>query len=749
MGIGGAVGVGGGGGVGKSLLAIHYARTHYADRSLYVSLDSGSARSRIVGLSLALGLSFSADHTDSQISRLLRDALARFDGLLILDNAEDATEVRMLLPSPPGKCKVVITARDQTLLRSVTGVDPVVLDLFSPEQTRECFVGRLREDRVAKEADDVAKLADMLGYLPVAVDVAAATIADERLPVSTWIEAYPDERKQLDALAQDPADDTQMSAEEVRRRKIVRAVLRLSLRGLTEQGRGLLHALSCFDSATGGPASLVLAVAQTGSEGEAGARFELNRLHQRSILQKSTPGEVGGQRYTVHRLLREVARQEAGDVLKSYENSFFDVFASFPEFLSWRVSDNQTTLAIMMFHREAGNLDRVARVMAGEAVGTNPRVEGFERKRSEFAVHVAQFAALTWPLDLRANLINAAVDDARDGGWRWLEAYGLIALGVLEMGKSRLAEARNAYEAALPLFREIDDGLAEANTLRRLGDLEILEGRLEEARSRYAEALPLFRAVESRLGEANALMVLGDLEERQDRFAEARGRNEEALALFREIEDRLGEANTLMVLGNFEMRQGRLAEARSGAEEALALFLELKDRLGEANTRQVLAIVDSMEKNVERAEQGFGECLQLREQMEDRLGIRADLGYLGVHHMRHGQPHRAALAFHASLEVLPRDGDPVGYAISLRGNLDAFAELGDVMGVLACLRLLADIGERPEEQYVNLLESVKAQLPENNFTALQTALTDDADSVRRSAVQRLRETVIDDAGEPQ
>ena len=709
MGIGGAVGVGGGGGVGKSLLAIHYARTHYADRSLYVSLDSGSARSRIVGLSLALGLSFSADHTDSQISRLLRDALARFDGLLILDNAEDATEVRMLLPSPPGKCKVVITARGQTLLRSVTGVDPVVLDLFSPEQTRECFVGRLREDRVAKEADDVAKLADMLGYLPVAVDVAAATIADERLPVSTWIEAYPDERKQLDALAQDPADGTQMSAEEVRRRKIVRAVLRLSLRGLTEQGRGLLHALSCFDPATGGPASLVLAVAQTGSEGEAGARLELNRLHQRSILQKSTPGEVGGQRYTVHRLLTRNFAQQAGDVLKSYENSFFDVFASFPEFLSWRVSDNQTTLAIMMFHREAGNLDRVARVMAGEAVGTNPRVEGFERKRSEFAVHVAQFAALTWPLDLRANLINAAVDDARDGGWRWLEAYGLIALGVLEMGKSRLAEARNAYEAALPLFREIDDGLAEANTLRRLGDLEILEGRLEEARSRYAEALPLFRAVESRLGEANTLMVLGDLEERQDRFAEARGRNEEALALFREIEDRLGEANT----------------------------------------RQVLAIVDSMEKNVERAEQGFGECLQLREQMEDRLGIRADLGYLGVHHMRHGQPHRAALAFHASLEVLPRDGDPVGYAISLRGNLDAFAELGDVMGVLACLRLLADIGERPEEQYVNLLESVKAQLPENDFTALQTALTDDADSVRRSAVQRLRETVIDDAGEPQ
>ena len=40
-------------------------------------------------------------------------------------------------------------------------------------------------------------------------------------------------------------------------------------------------------------------------------------------------------------------------------------------------------------------------------------------------------------------------------------------------------------------------------------------------------------------------------------------------------------------------------------------------------------------------------------------------------------------------------------------------------------------------------------MPENDFTALQTALTDDADSVRRSAVQRLRETVIDDAGEPQ
>ena len=42
-------------------------------------------------LGLALGLQLDPDHTDVQVSRLLREALARYEGLLIIDNADVPT----------------------------------------------------------------------------------------------------------------------------------------------------------------------------------------------------------------------------------------------------------------------------------------------------------------------------------------------------------------------------------------------------------------------------------------------------------------------------------------------------------------------------------------------------------------------------------------------------------------------------------------------------------------------------------
>lgn len=143
------------------------------------------------------------------------------------------------------------------------------------------------------------------------------------MSVSEWAGYYPDERAQLEALAQDPTGEADVTPEEARRRKIVHAVLRLSLRGLPDQARRLLFALSCFDPATGGPESLAVAVAGIEAEHQIAAPRELNRLHQRSVLSAPTEGRLEP-RYTMHRLMREVVRLEAGDQLGDYEARFFD-----------------------------------------------------------------------------------------------------------------------------------------------------------------------------------------------------------------------------------------------------------------------------------------------------------------------------------------------------------------------------------------------------------------------------------------
>ena len=590
IGIGGAVGVGGQGGVGESLLAVRYAAQEFdGDRVLYTSLDSGSARSRTVDLGLALGLAFVPEQSDIDVGRMLRDALSRFDGLLILDNADTEADVRALLPPAGSACKVVVTSRDRSLLRSVTGAEPVMLDVFDVGQARQCFAERVGAERLQQELDSVDSLCDLLGYLPLAVDVAAATIAAEAdSEVSDWADAYSTESALLDQLPGRAGEDEDLGPDAVRERKIVRAVLRLSLRDLGDQARSLLSALSCFDAAAGGSEALIQAVAGVGPEGSAEVRVELNRLHQRSVLQAPTPNVLGDQRYTVHRLMREVARREAAGELERYEATFFGVFAAFPELLSRLVSDDRSNAAIMAFHEEAANLEAVAGAIVGGTPPAALEAQDPARRRAEFAANVDQFASFRWPSPFRRRLLKAGLDDARSGGWGWLEAHTLQAIGDVEMREDRLGEARARYEEAWLLYRQTEARLGEANTLKALGDLEMRESRLSDARGRYGQALPLFRRIENRLGEAATLRALGDLEMRESRLSRARGRYEQALPLFRQIEGRLGEANTLRAIGDLEMRESRLSGARGRYEQALPLFRQIEDRLGEAATLRAL-----------------------------------------------------------------------------------------------------------------------------------------------------------------
>ena len=72
--------------------------------------------------------------------------------------------------------------------------------------------------------------------------------------------------------------------------------------------------------------------------------------------------------------------------------------------------------------------------------------------------------------------------------------------------------ARQDYENAIELFKQVQDRLGEANALRGLGELERMLGRHEQARKAYGDAIELFKQVQNRLGEANARLGLAYLE---------------------------------------------------------------------------------------------------------------------------------------------------------------------------------------------------------------------------------------------
>ena len=143
--------------------------------------------------------------------------------------------------------------------------------------------------------------------------------------------------------------------------------------------------------------------------------------------------------------------------------------------------------------------------------------------------------------------------------------------------------ARQNYESAIELFKQVQSRLGEANALVGLGDLGRLLGRHEPARKAYGEAIELYKQEQDRLGEANALRGLGDLERLLGRHEPARKAYGEAIELHKQEQDRLGEANALRGLGYLEANKSHELAKRYFSDAAyLYMAMGLDDLKEEA-----------------------------------------------------------------------------------------------------------------------------------------------------------------------
>jgi tetratricopeptide (TPR) repeat protein len=138
--------------------------------------------------------------------------------------------------------------------------------------------------------------------------------------------------------------------------------------------------------------------------------------------------------------------------------------------------------------------------------------------------------------DARRDLL-AAADLLRQQGTRLELAQVLRELGELERRIPRLHDAeaaRQHYEESVAVFRELDEPLRLAHTLRHLGDVHQDAGRAALAEPCYREALALYRGHEhtAPLDLANAIRSLAVLAGGAGRELEARRLWQEAHGLY-------------------------------------------------------------------------------------------------------------------------------------------------------------------------------------------------------------------------
>ncbi len=189
-------------GVGKTVLAARLAyrlRSTLPDGVLWVRLDRTNPMSALQLFAGAYGRHVTVFEDLESRSAAVRELLAHKQALVVLDHAQTDREIESLLP-PSGNCAVLITTRCRNLA-AAHGAVRCRVEPFSREEANLLFTGVLGNDFIAREHTALTKIARLLGYLPLALDVAACRLANEpNWSAADFLVRLHDEHQRLNEL---------------------------------------------------------------------------------------------------------------------------------------------------------------------------------------------------------------------------------------------------------------------------------------------------------------------------------------------------------------------------------------------------------------------------------------------------------------------------------------------------------------------------------------------------------------------
>ena len=652
-------------GVGKTATAVRWAHRvvrRFPDGQLYVNLrgydprEPVDAADALAGFLRALGVP-SAEiplDTDERAAKY-RSLLAGRRVLVLLDNARQSEQVRLLLPGSP-ESVAVITSRDSlTGLVARDGARRLNLDLL-PMDDAVSLLKTLIGARVDDDLEAAITLAALCARLPLALRVAAEiAIARPTVPLADLAGELAHRQRRLDSL--DADGDV---------RTAIRAVFSWSYRQLDgRDGRMFrlagLHPGADFDVYAG--------AAVTGTTVR-DASLALSRLARAHLVFKTRSG-----RYGMH------------DLLSSYARELADTSDNDDE-----ISDALARLFGHYLNTAVAVVDSLFPAEAHEAPVPGPTTE---------RLPVADSAAARAWLDAeRANLVAMARSAADQGCSRYVTGLATTVFRYLEVG-GYYAEAEAIFGHARRAASQAGDDGAEAGALTSLGLVDLRRGNGRQAAEHLQRALALFRQKGDRAGESRVLHNLGLVDLQQGRYEHASVRLREALAHYREVGDPARQARTIYNLGLIHQRQGRYEQATEHLQEAQALHRDAGNLAGVARALCSLGAVDVRQGRHEQAAEHLQQALELSREIGDRAGEAYVLADLALAEQVQGRHEQAAVRFEEALALFRGAGDMPGETATLNGLGEVLVATGRPgqarLHLTTALALAGKIGEKYEQ----------------------------------------------------
>ena len=657
------------GGVGKTRLALHVARSindQYPDGVVWVELAPlGDPALVLSTIARALGLekSLAGDVNDA-----LRSWLHGRRILLVLDNFEHvldaATDIAELLLACPD-LHIVATSRAPLNIRGEQEyiVPPLELPLAGVVRDREdvaaissvqLFVWQARQIHPAFELTEenaaiVATICRRLDGLPLALELVAA-----RVRVLSPAELLARLDHLLPLLVGGSRD---LPA----RQQTMRAAITWSYELLSPVEQALFRRLSVF--AGGWTLEAAETAAAWGVIAVENVIDLLSRLVEQSLVVAEVSPE-GGSRYRMLEPIRQFAAhrvEEAGEKMVLLDHHF-----------AWCLSLAQRAERELVGPAQQEWLDRLEQEHDNlrVALAWSQRDDQPGTPQLQLATALWRFWATRGHLSEGRRWLEGALS-TRDDVPAALRAHGLNNAGNLASDQGDFAQAAELIGASLDLRQELGDVDGTARSLNDLGNIRLNQGEYQRATQLYEEALSRFRELKTEWGTAIALQNIGIVSGFRGDYGRAVSALEEALVLWGRLGDTVGRARSLDALGAVARMQGDLTRAGMLHEESLVLRRALGDTRGLAVTLKNFGEVVRHRGDLTEASRLIEESLRLRRIIGDKLGIARSLSALADVARDQGDADRA--------EALYRE------AIAMRRQLETREGLADCLLGLAAI----------------------------------------------------------------
>ena len=547
------------GGVGKTELAIQYARQHLQDtyKGGVCFISGGSfifeviqfARPRFfpkmdfTGFSEAEQLTYCWQHW------------AEGEVLLIVDDVIGYKQrVKPYLPGNP-RFKVLLTTREQ-----IPNVTCLNLEVLHPNDALKLLESIVGSERVQAEPETAQQLCEWLGYLPLGLELVGKYLAeDEDISLAEM-----QKRLQRKRLKHSSLRDAETA---VTAKLGVAAAFELSWERLQQQPE--TQQLGCLLSLFY-PDAILWELVETVYQGWQGDEIDLEDIEdsRRQLVKLSLLKRTEQKTYRLHRLLREFFRdkleeQEPATAMKqAFVTTMVEIAAEIP--------DNITTQQVKQVEPAIKHIEEVADSWT-KLVSDEDLIWPFVGLGWFYQGQTLYSQAEPW---LKKGLEMAKT---RFGDEHNAVAASLNNLALLYKSQGRYSEAEPLYRQALEMKQRLFEGDHPyvAHSLNNLG-------RLYESQRRYSEAEPLYRQaleMKQRLFSsdhpyvAHSLNNLASLYQSQRRYSQAEPLYRQALEMFQRLfeGDHPYVAHSLNNLANLYESQGRYTEAEPLYQQALEM----------------------------------------------------------------------------------------------------------------------------------------------------------------------------------